>query len=89
MKAFELKKGLAVASFDTRIKKRGLPGSAAKSVMRKLVRKGGTAVDGPHSFWVSGTDGPLVDGEIDRAQEWGRSLATTLLSHDDARRNLG
>lgn len=29
----------------------------------------------PESFWVRAAQGPLVDGELDRAKEWGRRLA--------------
>ena len=32
----------------------------------------------PQSFYVSDTDGPLLDGELDRAEQWGRELAEQL-----------
>lgn len=89
LKTFEPPKGQPIATFDTRIKKRGVPGSAAKSVMRKLARRGAVAVDETHSFWVVGIDGPLLDGEIDRAQIWGIGLATRLPSDPDVARKFG
>lgn len=89
LKTFEPPRGQPIATFDTRIKKRGVPGSAAKSVMHKLARKGGVAVDETNSFWVTSTDGPLLDGEIDRAQMWGNSLATRLPADPDAARKPG
>lgn len=27
-------------------------------------------------FWVKGTPGPLLDGELERARAWGASLAS-------------
>lgn len=71
----------AVATFDTRIKKPGVPGSAAKAAGRRLRHAGLHLVDEPHSFWVKDTDGPLLPGELDRAREWGRHLATTVQPH--------
>ena len=34
----------------------------------------------PQSFFVQGTPGPLEEGELDRASEWGRTLANELMS---------
>jgi hypothetical protein len=34
----------------------------------------------PQSFFVEGTPGPLEDGEVDRAWEWGRTLANEVMS---------
>jgi hypothetical protein len=72
--------GLAVATFDTRIRKRGVPGSAARSALHRLRRLGLRPLDGPQSFWVAGTEGPLLPGEVERARQWGRQLADRLLS---------
>ncbi len=63
-----------VAAFDTRAERvRRLPGSAAHKAM-KLLRRDGYAPAGVESFYVSDTSGPLVDGELERATEWGRRL---------------
>lgn len=64
----------SVATFDTRVRQRGLPGSAAKSARRHLVRAGAHLVRPPESFNVSGVDGPLLPGELDRARRWGKQL---------------
>jgi hypothetical protein len=63
-----------VHCFDTRVRVRGLPGSAARGMRRALDRSGfttGTA----ESFWVRGTPGPLADGETERAKGWAEGLA--------------
>ncbi len=66
------------AAFDTRIRKPGVPGSAARSALHRLRRRGLPPLAGPQSFWVSSTSGPLVDGELERARDWGRLLADRL-----------
>lgn len=70
-----------VAAFDTRIRKKGVPGSAARTALRKLHRRGTHLACSALSFWVSGTPGPLLPEETDRAREWGRSLAQATLAH--------
>ena len=64
---------IRAAAFDTRIRKPGVPGSAAKAVSRRLHRLG-FDVAPPISFAVAGTDGPLVAGELDRARQWSAAL---------------
>ncbi len=67
--------GLAVACFDTRFQRpRWMTGSAAKVMDRKLREKGALPVLPPESFFVTGTQGPLVDRELDRAASWARKL---------------
>ena len=68
----------AAATFDTRIRKPGVPGSAARSAARRLRHAGLPVVVPPMSFWVRGTGGPLLSGEEDRASSWGRELARTV-----------
>jgi flavorubredoxin len=63
------------AAFDTRVDHPRMPGSAAKKAAKRLRKQGSTQSSDPESFWVHGTEGPLLDGELDRAQGWGRSLA--------------
>ena len=67
-----------VATFDTRIKKRGVPGSAARTAQKKLRRRGLRVVAPAQSFWVGDTAGPLLDREEQRAREWGTALAGRL-----------
>jgi len=68
-----------VAVFDTRAHKPELlVGSAAHGIVHRLRRRGYRVVAEPESFFVDGTPGPLEDGELERAEEWGRTLANAL-----------
>jgi hypothetical protein len=71
----QAKPGLSAATFDTRIEKPRVPGSAARAAERKLRRAGFTIVAPAESFYVTGTTGPLSDGELDRARRWGDQIA--------------
>jgi hypothetical protein len=64
-----------VAAFDTRISRPRLPGSAAAAVDKRLRRLGFRSVASPTSFYVEGTTGPPMEGEIERARRWGEELA--------------
>jgi hypothetical protein len=68
----------AAATFDTRVLKPRVPGSAARAALKHL-RKDGFRVAAPAvTFWVVGTTGPLVAGELDRARAWGDALAAVV-----------
>lgn len=67
-----------VATFDTRVVSPRLPGSAAKKAMRKLVALGFRPAAKPESFGVHGYSGPVADGELERARQWGRTIAAAL-----------
>ncbi|MEV4175974.1 flavodoxin domain-containing protein [Nonomuraea sp. NPDC049709] len=67
--------GLGSAAFDTRIAKPRMPGSAAHGIAGRLRRHGVRAVVPAQSFYVTGTQGPLVEGELERARQWGETLA--------------
>jgi flavodoxin len=68
-----------MATFDTKIKSmRHLPGSAAKSAARAANHHGYESVARAESFYVDDVDGPLLDGETDRARAWGRQLAASM-----------
>jgi hypothetical protein len=69
-------RGRAVATFDTKIDKAYLPGSAARSAHKRLRRLGCRPVAPAENFTVLGTAGPLADGELDRATRWGEHLTT-------------
>jgi hypothetical protein len=70
-----------LATFDTRVAKmRHLPGSAAKSAAKVARRHGYQEAAPAESFYVQDSDGPLLDGELDRAEAWGRELAVTRLT---------
>ena len=68
-------RGTPVATFDTKVMKVHLPGSAAKAAQRRLRHFGARMVSPAHHFNVLGTTGPLGDGEVTRAREWGSELA--------------
>ena len=64
-----------VATFDTKVDKvRHLPGSAARGEAHVARRLGYRTAVKPMSFFVQGVSGPLLDGELERAQAWGEQL---------------
>jgi len=65
----------AAATFDTRIDKPRVPGSAARGAEKRLRKLGFRMLADAESFYVRGTPGPLVDGEVVRARRWGEALA--------------
>ena len=69
--------GVKVAAFDTRmtIKLITFFGTAAPKIAKALVEMGGTQVGEPTGFFVTGGEGPLKDGEIERAAAWAKGLA--------------
>lgn len=64
--------GLKTAAFDTGLKK-WYAGDGAGQIAKKLTQAGCTIV-GKMRFLVLGKEGPLKDGEIERAKEWAMSL---------------
>lgn len=68
---------LQVATFDTKATQvRGLPGSAAAAARRVAKSAGLPLTQRPTSFYVEGYAGPLVEGECERAEQWGRALVS-------------
>lgn len=83
-------KGVKVAAFDTRFTREhmksvssvlsfsaGLVGDsayAAKSIAAGLKKKGGELVAPPEGFYVKDTEGPLLEGELERAADWARQV---------------
>jgi len=73
--------GPRAAVFDTRANKPVLlVGSAARGMAHRLRRRGYTLATEPESFFVHGTPGPLEEGELDRAAEWGTGLVNEVMS---------
>ena len=73
-------RGPRVAAFDTRADKPiWLVGSAARGIGRRLREHGYALTTEPKSFFVRGTPGPLEEGELERAAEWGRALADAVM----------
>ena len=66
--------GALAAAFDTRVESR-LAGSAARPASRQLKRRGFGLAGEPEGFIVTGLQGPLRQGELDRARTWGAALA--------------
>lgn len=48
---------------------------AATPIAAELKKKGGTPVGEPEGYFVTDTEGPLKDGELERAFAWGEQLA--------------
>lgn len=78
-------KSVQVAAFDTRIDLNDigsgvlramvkLGGYAAPSIAKKLTSKGGNLISAPEGFFVNGEQGPLKEGELERAASWARRL---------------
>ncbi len=67
--------GTLAATFDTSIRKPNLPGSAARGAQKRLKRLGYRIVTAAEIFHVEGKTGPISDGELERAREWGTKVA--------------
>lgn len=78
-------KGIDVAAFDTRINTEDVNsrilngfvkifGYAAKPIADKLQKKGGNLVLPPEGFFVKDNEGPLKEGELERAAEWAKQV---------------
>jgi len=66
--------GINVAAFDTRISTKlvGVFGYAAGRIAGNLKKRGGTLIASPEGFFVTGSKGPLKEGELERtAGEFG------------------
>ena len=79
-------RGVKVAAFDTRVavsdvKPRivavfiRLFGYAADPIASSLTKRGGTLVIPAEGFYVKDTEGPLKEGELERAAAWGQQIA--------------
>lgn len=70
-------KGIRVAGFDTRLTNRliTLFGTAAPKIAKALEKRGGTLAGPPGGFYVTGGEGPLKAGEVERAAAWAQGLA--------------
>jgi hypothetical protein len=62
--------------FETRIW--WSPGSSAKKISEGLRGHGYSAAGNDEKFIVTGKYGPLKDGEVERAKQWGAQLAKSL-----------
>ena len=78
-------RGVQVAAFDTRFDENKADsailrflvrifGYAAEPIGKRLARKGGELAMPPEGFFVGGTEGPLDEGELERAAAWVRGM---------------
>lgn len=79
-------KGLKVAAFDTRLTQSNIDGTpvlpffvkifgfAGEPIAKELKKKGGELIAPPEGFHVGGMEGPLKDGELERASDWAGKL---------------
>jgi flavodoxin len=82
--------GVRVAAFDTRFPEskieqvRILPffvrlfGYAAEPIADRLEKKGGELTVPPEGFYVDDTEGPLLEGELERAAGWAEQILVAL-----------
>jgi flavodoxin len=71
--------GVVAATFDTRARgPRFLTGAASRGIARRLEQKGAKLVLEPGSFLVDGKEGPLAEGELERARAWARNVLAKL-----------
>jgi flavodoxin len=79
--------GVPVAAFDTRTDMETLNGAlrlfgkfldrlgyAAPKISSSLATRGGQVVQAPEGFIVEDKEGPLREGELERAEAWGRQI---------------
>ena len=70
--------GFKAAVFDTRVEI-FIHGDAAGKIAVELARAGAVVVTEPMGFKVKGREGPLKDGEVEKAAAWARSLRVLAL----------
>jgi flavodoxin I len=77
--------GMKTAAFDTSLSVGDIKspilrwlakwaGYAAKPINEQLIKKGGSQAATPEGFAVAGTEGPLKDGELERAAAWAMQI---------------
>jgi hypothetical protein len=81
--------GVKAAAFDTRIAEEDVNsrvfrflvkyfGYAAKPIAQMLRKKGAGMVIDPEGFCVEDTEGPLKEGELERAAAWAKQIMSTI-----------
>jgi flavodoxin len=78
--------GIRAAAFDTRLTDKEFEttrigsffvrifGYAAQPIADELTKKGTELVAAPEGFYVQGVEGPLVEGELERAADWAEQI---------------
>jgi len=69
-------RGKQIAAFDTSYKMNWLLArfTAAPRLNHQLRKLGGQQIVRPETFFVAGREGPLFDGELERAEVWATNL---------------
>lgn len=77
-------KGVVAAAFDTRMPKKSImPVSfASRRMASKLRKRGYRIIVKPEGFVVVDAKGPLAEGELERAGEWGRAIAAAVIGQN-------
>jgi flavodoxin len=75
-------RGRVHAAFDTSYEMSGLLArhTAAKKLDERLRKLGGKRLVAPETFHVVSGEGPLADGELDRAKMWARTVLKSIKS---------
>ncbi len=70
----------SIAAFDTRYSGRlvAIFGFAAEKIADSLKAKGAALASAPAGFFVNGKEGPLKEGELERAALWAKTTAGIL-----------
>ena len=81
-------KNAGIAVFDTRMGERDvgaglrfvmkMGGYAAPRMARAVEKKGGRLAAAPEGFIVKGREGPLKEGELERAAAWAKGIMSTI-----------
>lgn len=78
--------GVKIAAFDTRVSTKDANskvlsvlvkvfGYAANPIAKLMEQKGGVLVTTPEGFFVKDKEGPLKDGELERASDWVKKVS--------------
>ncbi len=66
-------KGYRAIAFDTRVKM-FIHGDAAGKISQALKNAGAEIIGKPQAFYVQGKEGPLFEGEIEKAKAWVKEI---------------
>ncbi len=69
-------KNVKAAAFDTRVKL-FIHGDAAGKISKALKNAGAEIIAQPKGFFVKGKEGPLLEGEIEKALEWASVISSS------------
>ncbi|MEC5190678.1 MULTISPECIES: flavodoxin family protein [unclassified Arthrobacter] len=72
-------RGVKAAAFDTRVRM-FVHGDAARKIAHALKAGGADLIAAPMPFYVRGSEGPLRDGEIGKAESWAQKLLASVAS---------